>query len=79
MSWIVIRIGSKYPGKQAVAIHAKAFGLMAVGDQPCDQIDQEVDGTAMPGMLDLIYIFELISDGFDEGSCTEEDNGHDSE
>ena len=37
------------------------------------------DGTAMPGMLDLIYVFELISDGFDEGSCTEEDNGHDSE
>ena len=52
---------------------------MAVDDQPCDQVDQEVDGTAMPGMLDLLYVFELISDGFDEGSCTEEDNGHDSE
>ena len=52
---------------------------MAVDDQPCDQVDQEVDGTAMLGMLDLLYVFELISDGFYEGSCTEEDNGHDSE
>ena len=52
---------------------------MAVGDQPCDQIDQKVNGTAMARMLDPLYVFELISDGFDEGSCTEEDNGHDSE
>jgi len=41
---------------------------MAVGDQPCDQVDQEVDGAAMAGMLDLTDVFELISDGLDNGS-----------
>jgi len=28
------------------------FGLIAGGDQPCDQVDQEVDGAAMTGMLE---------------------------
>ena len=41
---------------------------MAVDDQPCDQVDQEVDGTAMARMLDLRDVFELISDGLDDGS-----------
>jgi len=41
---------------------------MAVGDEPCDQVDQEVDGTAMARMLDLADVFELISDGLDESS-----------
>jgi hypothetical protein len=30
---------------------------MSVDDQPYDQVDQEVDGTAMPGMLDLKSMF----------------------
>ena len=41
---------------------------MAVGNEPCDQVDQEVDGTAMARMLDLTDIFELIVDGLDDGS-----------
>ena len=46
---------------------------MAVGNQACDQIDQEVDGTAMAGMLDLTDVFELISDGLDDGSFAQEE------
>ena len=45
---------------------------MAVGDQPCDQVDQEVDGAAMAGMLDLRDVFELISDRLDDGAFAEQ-------
>ena len=41
---------------------------MAVGDQPCDQVHQEVDRAAMAGVLDLTAVFELIIDGLDDGS-----------
>jgi len=37
------------------------FRLMAVGDEACDQIDEEVDGAAMAGMLNLADVFELIN------------------
>ncbi len=35
---------------------------MAVGNEACDQIDQEVDGAPMTGMLNLGDVFELIGD-----------------
>ena len=41
---------------------------MTIGNQACDQVDQEVDGAAMARMLDLRDVFELISDGLDDGS-----------
>ena len=41
---------------------------MTIGNQACDQVDQEVDGAAMAGMLDLTDVFELIIDGLDDGS-----------
>ena len=41
---------------------------MAVGDESCDQVDQEVDRAAMARMLDLADVFELIRDGLDDGS-----------
>ena len=41
---------------------------MAVGNEPCDQIDQEVDGTAMTSMLDLADVLKLIIDGFNDRS-----------
>jgi hypothetical protein len=46
---------------------------MTVGDQPCDQVDQEVDGAAMARMLDLADVFELIGDGFDDGAFAQEE------
>ena len=46
---------------------------MAIGDQACDQVDQEVDGAAMAGMLDLRDVFELISDSLDDSSFSEKE------
>jgi hypothetical protein len=46
---------------------------MTIGDESCDQIDQEVDGTAMARMLDLAAIFELIRDGLDDGAFAQEE------
>ncbi len=45
---------------------------MAVGNEPCDQVDQKVDGAAMAGMLDLADVFELIIDGLDDGPLAQE-------
>jgi len=45
---------------------------MAEGNQPCDQVLQEVDETAMPGMFDLADVFELIIDGLDDSSLAQE-------
>ncbi len=46
---------------------------MTVGDEACDQIDEEVDGTAMARMLNLRDVFELIGDGFDDGAFAQEE------
>jgi hypothetical protein len=46
----------------------RLFGLMAVGNEARDQVDQEVDGAAMARMLDLADIFELIGDGVYDSS-----------
>ncbi len=46
---------------------------MAVGNEPCDQVDQKVDGAAMAGMLDLADVFELIIDGLNDGSFAQEE------
>ncbi len=45
---------------------------MAVGNEPCDQVDQKVDGAAMARMLNLRDVFELIGDGFDDGAFAQE-------
>ena len=41
---------------------------MAVGNEACDQIDQEVDRAAMAGMLNLADVFELIGGSLDDGA-----------
>ena len=46
---------------------------MTIRNEPCDQVDQEVDGAAMAGMLDLRAVFELINDGLDDGSFAEKE------
>jgi hypothetical protein len=46
---------------------------MTVSNEPCDQIDQEIDGAAMARMLNLTDVFELIGDGFDDGTFAEKD------
>lgn len=46
---------------------------MAVGNEPCHQVDQEVDGTAMARMLNVRDVFELIGDGLDDGTFAQEE------
>jgi hypothetical protein len=46
----------------------RLFRLVAVGDEPSDQVDQKVNGTAMARMLDLADVFELIIDRLDDRS-----------
>lgn len=41
---------------------------MTVGNQATDDIDHKVDGAAMPRMLNLGDVFELVNDGFDKGA-----------
>jgi hypothetical protein len=45
---------------------------VAVGNQLGDQIDQEVDGTAMARMLDLADVLQLIIDRFNDGPLAQE-------
>lgn len=49
-------------------MEGRLFGLVAVGNQTTDDIDHEVDGTAMPRVLDLGNVLELVNDGFDNGA-----------
>lgn len=46
---------------------------MAASNEPRDQVDQEIDGAAMAGMLNLTDVFELIRDGFDDGAFAEKE------
>ena len=46
-------------------VQGRFLGLMAVGDEATEEIDEEVGGAAVAGVFDLGDIFELIEDGFD--------------
>ena len=45
---------------------------MAVGDEAGDEIDEEVDRAAMPSVLDLADVFQLIVDGLDDRPLAQE-------
>ena len=46
-------------------MQTRFFLLMAVGNEPSDQMYHEIDGTAMARMLDLRNILELVDNGLD--------------
>ena len=46
---------------------------MTVGDQPRQEVDQEVEGTAMAGMLDLTDVLELVIDRLDQRPFAEQE------
>ena len=48
------------------------LGLMAVSDQPTQEIDTEIERTAMTGMLNLRDVLELVVNGFDDGTSAEQ-------
>ena len=41
---------------------------MAIGDQTGQDVDEAIERTAMPGVLNLRNILELIDDTFDDGT-----------
>ena len=48
------------------------LGLVAVGDEATEEIDEEVAGAAMAGVFDLGDVFELVEDGFDNRAFTQQ-------
>lgn len=42
--------------------------MVAVGEQSADDIDQAVDRRAVPGMLKLRNVFQLVNNGFNDGT-----------
>ena len=48
------------------------FVLMAVGNEPSNQMNDKIGGTAMARMLDLRNILELVNDGLDNRSFAQQ-------
>jgi hypothetical protein len=49
-----------------IKAQGRLLGLVALRNQPSEQMRQEVDGAAVARVLDLAHVFELINDGLDE-------------
>ena len=56
-----------------------AFSLPSVGDQPSDQVDECVDETSVSGVFNLAEVFEVVIDGFNQGSLPEKDFIHEAQ
>ena len=52
------------------------LGLMAISNQPGNQIDQEIVDTAMPRMGDLRNILQLVIDRLNDGPFAQEQLVH---
>ena len=48
------------------------LGLVTVGNEARQQMDHEIVGTAMAGVLNLTHILELVVDGFDQRPFAQE-------
>ncbi len=44
------------------------LGLVAIGNQSANNVDQAIDRRAVTGMLDLGNVFQLVNNGFDDGA-----------
>ena len=49
------------------------LGLVTIGDEAAEEIDEEVDGAAMAGVLNLRNVLELVEDGFDNGAFAQQE------
>ncbi len=52
---------------------------MGVSHSSGQTIDHSIDHVAMPGALNLLDVFELVVNGFDDGALTQQqliDQGH---
>lgn len=45
---------------------------MAVGDEPAEEVHEEVVGAAVAGMFDLADVLEFINDALDESTLAQE-------
>ncbi len=48
-------------------VKGRFLGLVTIGDETTEEIDEEVGRTAVAGMFDLRDVLKLIEDGFDNG------------
>jgi len=48
------------------------LGLMAVGDESSEEVHEEVEWTAMAGVLDLADVLELVIDTLDDRPLAEQ-------
>ena len=54
-------------------VDRRLWFAMAVGDEPAKQVNREIKDAAMTAMFDLRDILELIGDGFDDESTTQQE------
>ena len=54
-------------GVQTCALPIWFGGIVRVGNQPTDQIREEIHATAMARMLNLTDVFELVVHRLDDG------------
>ena len=53
-------------------MQARLFVLMTVSNESCNQMDDKIRGTAMPRMLDLRDVLELVNDGLNNRPFAEQ-------
>ena len=66
--------------QDTLQVDYRFLGKERLGGQPGHDVHREAGDRAMPGMLDLGYILQLVADGLDQRPLAEEDlvrNGHD--
>jgi len=69
-----IQILDKLGSNQRMKVETERglLGLVTVGDKPCEQVDEEIDGTAMTRVLNLRDVLEVVNDGLNEGTLAQE-------
>lgn len=56
-------------GQQILVKGNRGFlGLVAIGNQSANNIDQAIDGRAVPRMLNLRNVLQLVNNGFNDGA-----------
>ena len=71
----LLNVSSELCGRgkcEETAVERGFLGQMAVGDQPSNEVDQEIGRAAMAGMFDLADILELVVDGLNDGPLAQE-------
>ena len=46
----------------------RLFRMKGVGNEPGEEIEEKIGGRTMTGMVNLLEVFKLVENGFDEGA-----------